>query len=256
MAVPTTQAILVVDIEQFGRRTDPVQAALRTAMYDVVGNAFAKARLNWSDVHDQDRGDGIIMLVGPDTSPVVLAGEVIPAIDEGLREKAKSLTGTHRMRLRVALHQGLCLTDRNGWVGEAINTAARLVDAQPLRDVLTAAARSAMALIVSDEIYRSVIRHEYGSIDAASFARITLDVKELHGQPAWIQVPGYPYPPGLPDAGATGGRGGPGPGPGPAAAERPVPAAGQSGGIANNAGTVTVYGDQIARDKHVDRGRR
>ena len=43
MAVPTFHAIVVVDIESFGPRTNPLQASLRQAMYDVVREANSRA---------------------------------------------------------------------------------------------------------------------------------------------------------------------------------------------------------------------
>ena len=78
-------------------------------------------------------------------------------------------------------------------------STARLVDAQPLRDTLAAASRAHLAFIVSDEIYRGIIRHEYRFIDASTFRPVRLSLKELDTT-AWVHVPGYPAPPGLPPA--------------------------------------------------------
>ncbi|MGC4807039.1 hypothetical protein [Micromonospora sp. DT233] len=282
MPVPTPHAIVVVDIEGFGRRSNPMQASLRTAMYEVVQNAFADVNLSWGDVFPQDRGDGILMLVPASVSTVVLAGDLVRALDAGLREKARIFTQAHAMRFRVALHQGLCQPDGKGWVGEAINTASRLVDAQPLRLALAAAPRATLAFVVSDEIHRSVIRHDYRFIDSSTFASTRIDMKELRGERVWIQVPGYPHPPGLPDEepepdrpvdgdgddgddgdGDDGDDGDDGPGsaplPGPDQPPPPAPP-GQSGGINIHNSDVRVRGNQAGRDMYVDgrakRGRR
>ena len=203
MPDPTFHFIVVVDIEGFGKRTIPFQESLQEAMYAVVRNAFSDVDRDWSSVVRLDRGDGIIMLI-PVTSAnsVTLAGRFVDALDEGLREKARMHSAEHRMRLRVALHQGNCQRTGNGWIGEAINTAARLVDAPPLRAALTSADDAVLAFIVSDEIYRGVIRHGYRHIEPAAFAPIAIDVKELHER-AWIQVPGYPFPPGVTPAAPT-----------------------------------------------------
>jgi hypothetical protein len=239
MAIPTFHAIVVVDIESFGPRTNPFQASLRRAMYDVVREACAETGISWESLVVLDRGDGVILLVPPATSVVTIAGSFVRALDAVLKEKAAMFSDAHRMRFRVALHQGLCQRDDNGWVGEAINTTCRLIDAQPLRDVLKAAPEAHMALIVSDEIYQNVISHEYRLIDAASFAPVVLSIKELAGEKAWISVPGRPHPPGLVDVAPSG----------PPTQRRSPPApAGQSGGIANY-GDTTVHGDQVAGDK-------
>jgi hypothetical protein len=240
MAVPTFHAIVVVDIESFGPRTNPLQASLRQAMYEVVREACGEARIEWDTTVALDRGDGIILLVPPATSAVTIAGQFMRALDAVLAEKAVIFSDAHRMRFRVALHQGLCQQDETGWAGEAINTACRLIDAQPLRDALSAAPEARMALVVSDEIYRGVIRHGYRLIDPAAFARVAISAKELVDETAWINVPGRSYPSGL-DSAPTPPVGGPRPS---------TVASGQTAGIINN-GSVTVNGDQIGRDKIV-----
>jgi hypothetical protein len=240
MAVPTFHAIVVVDIESFGPRTNPFQASLRQAMYDVVREACAEARIEWDTTVALDRGDGIILLVPPATSTVTIAGQFMRAMDAVLAEKAAIFSDAHRMRFRVALHHGLCQQDETGWVGEAINTACRLIDAQPLRDALTAAPEARMALVVSDDVYRNVIRHGYRLIDPAAFARVGVNAKELVDETAWISVPGRSYPPGLASPRKP-----------PLSAPRPpTVATGQTAGVINN-GPTTVHGDQIGRDKIV-----
>jgi hypothetical protein len=235
MAVPTFHTIAVVDIERFGPRTNPFQASLRRAMYDTLREACAESGIDWSPIVALDRGDGVILLVPPDTSVVNIAGAFVRALDAVLAEKAAMFSEAHRMRFRLALHQGLCQQDENGWVGEAINTACRLVDTAPLREALTNAPDARMALIVSDDIYRSVIRHAYRLIDPASFAPVVINAKELVNETGWISVPGRAYPPAMP-------AGTPQP--------RPAPPGGQRAGVINN-GPTTVQGDKIAGDKIV-----
>lgn len=204
MAAPTTHFVVVIDIEGFSERPDPVQASLRRAMYQVLTTAVDDAHLVWKDFQPQDRGDGVIMIVGAHVSPVALAGEFVRALDAGLAEKATMYSADHQMRFRIALHQGLTNPDDEGWSGDAINTACRLVDAQLLRDTLIAARRAQVALIVSDSFYQSVIRPDHRSINRSTFAPVTLTSKNLVDFVAWIQVPGYPAPPKLPRTRHTG----------------------------------------------------
>jgi hypothetical protein len=185
-------SIMVVDIESFGRRLNPAQAALRAAMYRVVRAAAGDAQLSWDEFVALDRGDAILMLVPPNISPVVLAGTFLRALDINLSEWARTAGPERTMRFRVAMHHGLVSEDEHGWVGEAINTTTRLVDAQPLREALKAATWAHLAFIVSDEIYRGVIRHEYRTIDASTFQPVHLTAKELEDTVAWVHVPQYP----------------------------------------------------------------
>lgn len=237
MAVPTFRAIVVVDIESFGSRLNPFQASLRRAMYQVIRESCAGAGVDWDTLDTLDVGDGLILLVPTSTSTVTLAGLFVRTLDAMLGEKAAMFSDAHRMRLRVALHQGNCQRDETGWVGEAINTACRLVDAQPLRNALKSAPDARMALIVSDEIYQGVVRHDYPLIDAASFASTVLNVKEMSGAKAWISVPGWSYPPGQAEP-----------------AKNPAPPRSPGGGGIHNSGNITVHGDQVGGDKTVHEG--
>ncbi|HEY7273998.1 MAG TPA: hypothetical protein VH502_14795 [Actinoplanes sp.] len=235
MAVPTFHTIAVVDIERFGPRTNPGQASLRRAMYETLQEACAESGIDWAPIVALDRGAGVILLVPPATPVVHIAGAFVRALDAVLAEQAAMFSEAHRMRFRLALHQGLCRQDENGWVvGEAIDTACRLVDTAPLREALTNAPDARMALIVSDDIHRSVIRHAHRLIDPASFAPVVINARELGNETGWISVPGRAYPPAMP-------AGTPQP--------RPAPPA-QRAGIINN-GPATVQGDQIAGNKIV-----
>ncbi|PRY19724.1 hypothetical protein [Pseudosporangium ferrugineum] len=238
MPEPAFGAIALVDVEGFGKRPNPVQRQVRADLYEVVRNALTEAGLDPSRIAQEDRGDGILM-IDPDVSVLRLAGRFVRELDDGLREKARTSAPIARIRLRVAVHQGMVEHDGEGWVGTAVNTTARLVDAPQLKAALTAGDRANLALIVSGQVFEDVIRHDYRSVDSSTFERVTIDAKELCAEPAWIQVPGYSYPPGVTPA--------PAPEPPPQKAEQPErkkkrPA--QSGIIFNDS-TVDVAGDLV-----------
>jgi hypothetical protein len=247
---------VVVDIEGFSQRSDPVQRSLRRAMYEVLTTAVDDAHLTWVDFHPQDRGDGVIMIVGGHVSPVALAGEFVRALEWGLAEKAGIHSADHQMRFRVALHQGLANPDDEGWSGDAINTACRLVDAQPLRDTLAEARRAQVALIVSNSFYQSVIRPGHRSMDPSTFAPVTVTSKNLVDFSAWVQVPGYAAPPKLPRTRRN--RTAPTAMPTSMPTSMPpspVPDESELPGTSSLVINGNVQGDAVARDKHVHNGR-
>ncbi len=98
----------------------------------------------------------------------------------------------------MALHQGLVQPDARGWSGDAVNTTFRLVNADPLRQVLTEAISARMVFVVSDEIYQNVVRHGHRTIDPAAYLPMTFRAKHDRVIKAWVMVPGYPAPPGCP----------------------------------------------------------
>lgn len=253
MPDPAFHAVALVDVEGFGARPNPVQRQVRADLYEVVRTALAEAGLDPARIDQEDRGDGILM-IDPDVSVLKLAGRFVRELGDGLREKARTSAPIAQIRLRVAVHQGMCEYDGEGWVGAAVNTTARLVDAPQLKAALAAADRAHLALIVSGQVFDDVIKHDYRSVDSSTFERVTIDAKELRGEPAWIQVPGYTYPPGVTPAPE------PSPAPKPPGPPRETKKskrkdrATQSGIIFNNS-TVDVRGD-IVGEKHVNGGSR
>ncbi|MET8461562.1 hypothetical protein ABZ422_20050 [Micromonospora zamorensis] len=249
MVDPAFHAVALVDIEGFGGRPNPVQRQVRADLYQVVRTALTEAGLDPARIDQEDRGDGILM-VDPDVSVLALAGRFVRELDYGLREKARTSSAIARIRLRVAIHQGMCEHDGEGWVGAAVNTTARLVDAPPLKAALAAAERVNLALIVSRQVFDEVIRHDYRSIDSSTFERVAIDAKELRGETAWIQVPGYSYPPGVMAA----------PTAAPTSTEpkkpkpKPKRKTTQSGFVFNGNTRIRVEGDQFVGDKIVNGG--
>ncbi|MCX4822178.1 hypothetical protein OG883_20265 [Streptomyces sp. NBC_01142] len=195
-------SILVVDIEKFGRRANPVQLWLRERLYALVESAFEESGIDHhSGPQPSDRGDGFFWLLPGTVDKTDLTGRYVELLHQRLREHARTSSEEGAMRLRVALHHGDVARDERGWVGEELNTACRLADIAPLRAALTAAQRAGLALAVSADWYRQVVRHDDPSVACETFRRAPFDAKEIQGAHAWIRVPGYDAPPGVPDPG-------------------------------------------------------
>jgi class 3 adenylate cyclase len=189
-------SFVAFDIEGFSTRADPVQSTLRKDLYLVVGAAVADAGLDWDALRHADSGDGMMLYVPASVSPIVLAGPMLRALQDRLAERERRSSAEYAMRLRVALHHGLAQRDAHGWAGDAINLTARLLDGQPVRDALAAAQRANMVVIVSEDLYQTVVRHRYRTIDSAAYRRVTFAVKR-DSLTGWVSVPGYPAPPGI-----------------------------------------------------------
>ncbi|WP_327723067.1 hypothetical protein [Streptomyces europaeiscabiei] len=203
---PRYYLITVLDIERFGRRTDPTQQWLREQLYAIVEKALEQAGIGSDDVEAMcDRGDGCFLLLRPSVSKLDLTTRFLDALQTGLRGHAQRGNEETALRVRVAMHAGEVSQDRRGWVGEALNTACRLVDLDSLRTTLAAASRSGLALAVSADWHDAVVRHDYPELPASGFREVPFVAKEITSY-AWLRVPGYAEPPGLGATAAASGR--------------------------------------------------
>ncbi len=185
--------MIVIDIEQFGRRKNPDQRWLRRQMYDVLEAAATQAGIPWSDCHRADRGDGVIILTPASVAKEDITEGFVRQLDTELGTYARRSGESVAMRMRVALHAGDVVRDNQGWVGAELNTACRLVDLPALRDALAQAPSARLALVVSDMWFKTVVWHDPGAVDHRDYTRVPVTTKELDDW-AWIHVPGQPKP--------------------------------------------------------------
>ena len=135
-----------------------------------------------------DWGDGVLALIHPvDQAPkAVLLGRVVPVLSQLLADY--NLSRPQQLRVRVVMHAGEVSYDANGCFGEALDVAFRLLDAAKVKKALKAAV-SPLLLVISDEIYRTVVRHGYGGIDRHAFRRLVRVQIAGNRYPGWIHAP-------------------------------------------------------------------
>lgn len=173
--LPHHRTIVAVDIESSTTRTNPNKAELRTTLYELFDAALCSAGI-CERYRDRffDRGDGALALIHPveQASKVPLLNRAIPTLNRLLTDYNASLPRLgcpeRQLRIRVVVHAGEVHYDVNGCFGEALDVAFRLLDAPRVKKALQAAV-SPLILVISEEIYRSVVRHGYDGIDQATF---------------------------------------------------------------------------------------
>jgi class 3 adenylate cyclase len=193
--LPRHRAIVAVDIEGSTSRTDNVKAELRNKIYKLFDMALSSARIH-KRYRDRfiDRGDGFLALIHPvDQVPkVLLLNHVVPAFTQLLADNNASLPRSSRvqrqLRVRVVVHAGEVRYDANGCFGEALDVAFRLLDAAQVKKMLREAA-GPLTLVVSGDIYRSVVRHGYDGIDEHAFHQLVRVKIAGNLHPGWIHIP-------------------------------------------------------------------
>ncbi len=193
--LPRHRTIVALDIECSTSRPDPVKAELRDKIYELFDAALYSAGIHRRH-RDRfiDRGDGVLALIHPvDQVPkVLLVNRAIPAFSRLLTEYNASLPHSSRtqrqLRVRVVVHAGEVHYDTNGCFGEALDVAFRLLDAYRVKRALRDTA-DPLILVVSGDIYRSVVRHDYDGIDQHAFRRLVRVQVADHRYPGWIHFP-------------------------------------------------------------------
>ncbi|SRR6266498_4964728 len=166
---PVYRGILAADIEGFGRleRSNPVRVRLRAALYRLIDQSLAQARIEPWHCEHTDHGDCVLVLLEPQMSKTRLLHPFITKLAAALDRHNQGAPPAERLRLRLVIHAGEIVRDAHGHSGEDLNAAFRLLDSEPAHASLAEAAGD-LAVIVSDAIYQSIVKHGYGRIDPTS----------------------------------------------------------------------------------------
>jgi tetratricopeptide (TPR) repeat protein len=192
---PLYYYIVAMDVAGSGARTDPLQLRMRADLRKIVADGFAEQGIDANRLHQSDLGDGLRLIVGPETSPALLLDPFVPGLADALRRHRAAVSDTARLRLRLAVHGGPLHRDSGGWAGRPLIECARMLDAAPVRRVLAVDDDVDLVLVVSQRIYDDVVSHGY-VLDPAMFHPVGIAEKETTAT-VWIYVPGYRVPPGL-----------------------------------------------------------
>jgi hypothetical protein len=182
------------DVEDWSSRPAVLQARIQQALRRIEASALGQAGVDPTRVGRQSTGDGAVLAIPGDVPKELITTKYVDALREGVEEYDAECPAAETIRLRLALHAGESPAGQGEWAGPGIVTASRLVDAPVLRRVLAAATGSALALIVSDDWYRAVIREGYASDEG--YQEVWVKAKKFANS-AWVRVPGRTQPPGL-----------------------------------------------------------
>ena len=202
MSLPVYRSILAVDIEGSTQRTNPVKEELREEVYRLVVEALYVAGID-SQHYDPftDRGDGLLVLLRPaDELPKpLLLSRLIPILASLLAAHNSGISPADQprmLRLRAVIHAGEVHYDEKGPFGEDLDVAFRLLDAPRFKAHLKNAT-APMALVASDYIYQTIIRHGYTGIIEKEFIQLVTVTVGFQRRKGWVQLP---YAGGIPMA--------------------------------------------------------
>ena len=186
------RVIVALDIEGSTSRLDPVKAELRTMLYELFDAALRSAGVS-ARRRDQftDRGDGLLALIDP-ADQTLLFNLVIPVFSQLLAGYNASLPDPggqdRQLRVRVVMHTGNVHDDDNGCFGEALDIAFRLLDAPRVKTALKTA-QGPLLLVVSGDVYGSVVHAGYDEFGERAFRRLVSAQVAGNSYPGWIHIP-------------------------------------------------------------------
>lgn len=187
---PDRRLLVAVDMERYSRQDNHAQYRSQQAFQQSMREAADELDLDRASWMTQQGGDGELAILPPGASEITVVAALAPTLDRILRAHNRSLVREARVRLRVAVHEGLVHLDgANGYPGEAIVTTCRLVDAPPLKQALRSFPHANVALIVSERVYHDIVLH-YPDLRPERFQQVSVRLPDKGFEAeAWIFVP-------------------------------------------------------------------
>ncbi|SFQ99533.1 hypothetical protein SAMN04488564_101877 [Lentzea waywayandensis] len=183
------KTIVVVDVAEFTRRDRrPADLfAVHEGLYGVLQAAFTGVGVDLEDCDVDDRGDGALILVPPTVSKSELADKLPDRLVAEVRRYNSTRVAAAQLKLRVSLHAGDIRRNAHGWVGNAVNLAFRILDAEEAKAELRSS-EGVIAMISSAHFFSEVIEQDPGSAPE-SYRRIDVSIKTFDGY-AWLRLYG------------------------------------------------------------------
>ena len=192
-AAPVYRSILAVDIQgsTAATRTDLVKERLRAELYRMLDQALAGVGIGQRH-HDptSDRGDGFLLLLHPvdEVPKTLLLGGLLPGLAARIGAYNRGASPAEQLLLRAALHAGEVHHDPHGPFGGPIDVTFRLLEA-PAFKAYRRRRSEPLALVVSGDIYRSVVWHEYPGIDRHAYRQLFRVRVAGRSHQGWVRGP-------------------------------------------------------------------
>jgi hypothetical protein len=191
---PLRRLIIAVDVHRYSLRDPLAQVDTQQALVDALETAAAKVGLDRRTWHLQSIGDAELAIAPADVDEPAIVADFVEELRKRLLRQNRSLRREVRLRVRVAIHSGILHLAANGYAGPGPVETCRLLDAAPLKQALAAADEADLALIVSESLFRDMVKPEYRGLQPKDFRPVHVKVKEFDST-GYITLPGSHLPP-------------------------------------------------------------
>jgi hypothetical protein len=185
------RGLLSTDIERYSQRGALEQHEAQRVYDWAISEAAAAAGFVRADWIRQPTGDGEFVILPEGVHEPRIITMLLTALAARLREYNRSRTTDCRVRIRTAIHHGLIHLDGAiGAPGPAAVTVARLVNSEPVREVLQRRPDTNLAAIISPEVYQDVVVNRYEGLRPELFQQVNAcDTAQGLVTRAWIYAP-------------------------------------------------------------------
>jgi DNA-binding CsgD family transcriptional regulator/flagellar motility protein MotE (MotC chaperone) len=204
--------VLAVDISGYSSRNVHEQTVVQQQLSQILDDAARAAGLDRSEWLEQPRGDGELAVMPAHIEAKNFLGRFTTELAACLSRLNDRADATSRLRLRIAFHQGTLNASPHGPSESAAVEVIRLLDARQVREFLTQRQDHDLALVVSDELYRSVVRPGASALDPAAFEpmRTVVEIKTYRAKVRGTEHPTQYFTPKSLTGDASGQTSGPG----------------------------------------------
>jgi CRP-like cAMP-binding protein len=177
--------VVLTDVEGFSgyHRNEDDRKVVRRLLYEMT-RGFLEGFGAFCSL--EDRGDGFLLVVPPGVPTSRVMERLLQDLPPRLRRHNHTYSTALQIRLRVAATVGPVTSDLMGVSGDAIISAARLVEAPVLKQSMLAR-RPNLGVIASAFVYETAIRPAAGDMDFAGYEQVQVTVKES-SFPAWMKL--------------------------------------------------------------------
>ncbi|MER6944170.1 hypothetical protein ABT294_09120 [Nonomuraea sp. NPDC000554] len=177
------------DLRGYGRGNDKRHETMQAEFVALHQQAAEEAGLNRDAWVRQPGGDGELAVLPAGEPEALVVDQYVRALDERLRGRNGDLPAEERLRLRMAAAFGSAYPAANGYAGQAVVEASRLLAWQPLKRILDEKPDVNLVLILSQRVFDDTVRQGHTSHSTRTFLEVKVQEKEYEA-PAWIWVPG------------------------------------------------------------------
>lgn len=170
--------LVAIDVEGFSQRHTAEQRRVQDDLEQAMSHAAADAGLDRKRWYRQPRGDGELAVLPEGADGLALVAGYPRTLASSIATVNHPEKSGPRLRVRMGIHHGAVAPGPFGPVGAPV-AISRLVDAEPVRQLLRQRDDLDIALIVSDTVYSEVIQSGLHDLDPADFRRTVIRAKGI-----------------------------------------------------------------------------